>query len=250
MSIETYGMGERLEIAERYARPLSVFRHIVLLPVPTSRDAEHVTGTEILLSETLANVCEGSVVAGYLLPACYKKEVGKRGAHLLDLAIDEGFLARNAQLTAEGTLGYILTSDKRSITDIKFGVVGYGRIGSRLSEMLLFLGASVRVYSTRVSLCLELVESGVDAAVMQKDGGVCDFSDIDILINTAPCDMRGHFLSGIRDGMRVLELASGNNFDGLTGVEKLPALPERMYPESAGRTYFSALFDFIKGLED
>ena len=249
MSIETYGMGKRLEIAARYARPLSVSRHIVLLPVPTSRDKAHVTGTEIALSETLVNVGEGSVVAGYFLPPYYKKEVEKRGAYLLDLAEDEDFLAKNAKITAEGALGYILTSDERALSDIKFGVVGYGRIGSRLTETLLFLGASVRVYSTRVALCLELVESGVDAAVMKKDGGVCDFSDIDILINTAPTDMKQHFSFGIPNGMRVLELASGNNFEGVSGVENLPSLPERMYPESAGRTYFSALCDFTKRVE-
>ncbi len=250
MSIETYGMGERLAVAERYARPLSIARHIVLLPVPSSRDKRHVTGTDIELSETLLNVGAGSVVAGYLLPPEYKKEVEQRGAYLLDLAEKEDFLAENAVITAEGALGYILTTEKRAPADIKFGVVGYGRIGSHLAELLLFLGASVRVYSTRAGLCLELIESGVDAQVVKKGGGVCDFSDIDILINTAPTDMKRHFSCGIPPHMRILELASGNNFEGVLGVENLPALPERMYPESAGRTYFSALFDFIKRIED
>ena len=107
----------------------------------------------------------------------------------------------------------------------------------------------MRVYSTRVALCLELCESGVDAAVIEKDGGVSDFSDIDIIINTAPADMKRCFPSGIPSEKRIIELASGDNFNGVFGVEKLPALPERMYPESAGRIYFSSVADFVKRIE-
>ena len=249
MSIETYGRGERLATAKRYSCSLSQNRHIVLLPVPTSRDKKYVTGTEILLEDTLANVGDGSIVAGYLLPAAFKERIAELGGLSLDLAENEEFLKSNAIITAEGTLGYILTTEKRALRDLRIGVVGYGRIGSSLVEMLLFLGARVRVYSSRVGLCLELSESGVDAAVIKKGGGVCDFSDIDILINTAPTDMKHHFSSGIEHCMRVLELASGDNFNGVSGVEYLPALPEKMYPESAGRIYFSALYDFIKTTE-
>ncbi len=250
MSIETYGTGERLRVAAGYSRALSAGRHIVLLPVPTSRDKKHVTNTDILLEETLVNIGQGSVVAGYLLPSDYREKIEARGAFSLDLAKDEAFLTENAVITAQGALGYILTTEKRAPSDIKFGVVGYGRIGSRLVSSLLFLGADVRVYSTRVSLCLELSECGVDAVVMTTKGeGVCDFSDIDILINTAPTDMGHRFPCGIPSHMRVLELASGDNFRGLSGVEHLPSLPERMYPESAGRVYFSTLSDFIKGIE-
>ncbi len=249
MSIETYGTGERLAVAARYLRPLSVCRHIVLLPVPTTRDGSHICGTEILLSETLVNVSVGSIVSGYNLSPLYKESVLERGAYLLDLSENEDFLLKNALVTADGALGYILTTEKRAPRDIRFGIVGYGRIGARITELLLFLGAFVRVYSTREALCLALSESGVDTALVERGGGISDFSDIDVLINTAPTDMKKSFPGGIPFGKRVIELASGDNFHGIDGVEKLPALPERVYPESAGRIYFSALAYFIKEIE-
>ena len=83
--------------------------------------------------------------------------------------------------------------------------------------------------------------------VSDDDGGIYDFSGIDILINTAPKDMSASFEGGrIPEGARVIELASGKNFKGVEGVENLPALPERMFPESAGRTYFDAASRFLK----
>ena len=150
-------------------------------------------------------------------------------------------------MTAVGAVGYILTTDSRVPSDLSFGIVGYGRIGSSLVRMLLFLGARVKVFTSRILTRLELGMCGVgsglncDTAV----GGV-DFSGIDILINTAPKNMAEHFGDGkIPPEMRVLALASGDNFSGVSGVEFLPSLPERMYPESAGKTYFDAVMRFL-----
>jgi hypothetical protein len=247
MSIETYGTGGRLRAAERLAPRLGA-SHLVLLPVPTSKDKKHVTNTDILLSDTLCNVEEGSCVVGYGLPDWYKKVLDSSGAHALDLLEDEEFLAENAEITAIGALGYILTTEKRIPHDTRFGVVGYGRIGSRIVRMLLFHGARVKVYTSKALTCFELGMCGIDCvSVSEWNGSVYDFSDIDVLINTAPNDMKQSFPGGkIPSGMRVLELASGENFSGVIGVEKLPALPDRMYPESAGLSYYNAIKRFIE----
>lgn len=250
MSIETYGVGERLRYAEKYSRALGISRHILLLPVPTSRDKVFVSGTDIPLEQTLLGVGKESIVVGYALPAAYKEEALLRGAHLLDLAEEESFLLENAKITALDTIGYVLVTEKRALCDLFVGIVGYGRIGSILARELLFLGARVRVYSKRLGVCLELSEAGVDAvAMMPAEKGGCDFSEIDLLINTAPTDMTGYFPFGKREDLRILELASGKNFEGIDGVEPLPSLPEKMHPDSAGRIYFSALSDFIRKIE-
>lgn len=248
MSIETYGTGDRIRVAARLSASLPT-GHLVILPVPTTKDKKTVFGTDVLLSETLVNVGEGSVVVGYGLPEEYKKKAEGLGAKLLDLSLCEDFLAENAHLTAIGTLAHVFKSEKKVPRDLRFGVVGYGRIGSRLVRMLLFFGARVKVYTTKVLTSINLGECGVDCACsLDTSDGKYDFSGIDILINTAPKDMTDAFENKkIPDGMRVIELASGDNFSGIEGVEKLPALPERAYPESAGREYFKAIEKFIKG---
>ncbi|MBO7304935.1 MAG: hypothetical protein J6V09_06905, partial [Clostridia bacterium] len=127
--------------------------------------------------------------------------------------------------------------------ELRFGVVGYGRIGAELVKMLLFFGARVRVYSSKLSTRMELCALGIDSAdTKELKVGALSLSDIDILINTAPTDFSGAFTGGVLPaGKRVIELASGNNFSGISGVERLPALPERAYPDSAARAYAAAV---------
>ena len=248
MSIETYGMGERLRVAARLSGEAFTAEHLILLPIPTTRDKKYITNTEILLKDTLVNGGYGSLVVGYGLPDWYIALATEKKCEILDLSSDEDFLAENAYITAYGTLGYLLTTSVYAPDALKFGIVGYGRIGRALTRILLFLGAKVRVYTSRSLTRLDLGEVGIGScSSAQLSDAKEDFSDEDIIINTAPKDMRPHFKDGkISHGMRVIELASGNNFEGVEGVEKLPNLPERMYPESAGNAYFAAIKRFME----
>jgi hypothetical protein len=188
-----------------------------------------------------------SLIVGYGIPEPEALLARERGAMLLDLSRDEEFLCDNARVTAVGAVGYILTTEARAPADLCFGIVGYGRIGSSLLRLLLFLGARVKVFTSRNLTRLLLGECGVKSeSYCDTVVGGMDISGIDILINTAPKDMSEHFKDGrLPLGMRVLELASGENFSGVSGVEFLPSLPERMYPESAGRAYFDAVMRFL-----
>ncbi len=244
MSIETYGTGERLRVAASLSVPFGIERRIILLPVPTTRDGICVTSTDVKLSEIFDGVGENTYIFGYGIPKEYSEKARSLGAFVHDLSLDEEYLAENAELTALGSLGYILTSSHSRPSELSFGVVGYGRIGERLVRLLLFLGARVCVFTTRPSVRNSLCETGVSARGMDTP---IDTSGIDILINTAPRDMSVEFLHGVRLGLRIIELASGENFKGVVGVEKLPSLPERYFPVSAGRTYAAAVKRFIMG---
>lgn len=242
MSIETYGTGERLRGAARLAEALGA-AHLVLLPVPSSRDGIHVTNTDIPLADTLCNAEGGSVVVGYGLPDGYKNAAQERSAAVLDLSLDEEFLLLNSRITAKGALGYILTTSRKTPEDMAIGIVGYGRIGSSLAEQLLYLGAKLRIYTSKPLTRIKLGEQGIESA---DSGGKLDLAGLDMLINTAPMNMRKAIGDKIPDGLRVLELASGNNFAEGTSIEALPALPERMYPESAALAYVNAIKRFIE----
>ena len=248
MSIETYGGGERLRHAGRLAFPYGIGRRLVLLPIPSSRDKINITGTEIPLAETISELEGDSIIVGYSLPDGYKRAILESGGSFLDLAEDEGFLADNAYLTALGTLGYILTTSKLSVSDMSIGVIGYGRIGSALVRILLFLGAKLRVYTSKMLTRVDLGECGIDSvSVCSMGESVSDFLGVDVIVNTAPKDMSAVFRGGLPVGVRLIELASGDNFTGVDGVEKLPALPERMFPESAGAAYAEAVKRFVEG---
>lgn len=250
MNIETYGSGERLMYAARLCSSLNV-GHLVLLPVPSTKDMVHVSGTEILLGDTLANVACGSKVFGYSLPEPYKQKAREMGAEIIDIANDEDFLKDNARLTAVGAVGYLLTTSKKAISGLHIGVVGYGRIGSALTDLLLFFGAQVRVYTSKMLTRVELGESGIETCLSDDLYlGAGNIDELDVLINTAPKDMRSAFNGGtIPLGTRALELASGKNFDGICGVEYLPGIPEKYYPESAGEIYYATILKHVERYE-
>ena len=244
MSIEIYGKGERMRHLFRLCSGL-YGSHLLLLPIPTTKDGEHLTGTDIRISDAISGVFSDSVAVCYGMPREYKEEILSRGAHLFDLSEDEKFLSENARLSALGALGYILTEYGTDIKGARVGIVGYGRIGSRLLEMLLFLGASVTLYSKRAEVRAELSLNGVETSDAVYRGEVlCE--ELDLLINTAPTDLSYLFEGGkIGEGLRVVELASGENFGGIEGVVRLPGIPEKLYPESSARLYRGAVSDYL-----
>ena len=120
---------------------------------------------------------------------------------------------------------------------LRVALVGYGRIGSEMLRLLLFLGAEVTLLTTRESVAKELGEMGVSARVL--DGGAA-LSDFDLVINTAPARLFDEKTPGIFD-CPIFDLASGDVLPSLPNIKKLPARPEKMYPETAGEKYADAI---------
>ena len=236
MIIHTYEMGGRAEACACYLKEhiqTKSARTVHILPIPTTRDNIHLSGSDILLSDIVKQAEQGTLVIGYGMPDEFLRELEEVGALVFDAGDDELFLLKNAELTALAAIGILLTTEKRALSDISFGIVGYGRIGRKLARMLLFHGADVRIYTSRPSTQLELGGLGISASMSACDASL---SGIDILINTAPAVI---FKDGVPEGVRVIDLASGENFPGVT-VERYPSVPLKMFPKSAGLALGSA----------
>ncbi len=247
MKIITFGKGERLASCAEVLKTepsLSRYSELVILPIPTTRDGCRLYDGNATLDELVPTLAEGSFVLGYDIPKKYVEAMEDAGATVCDATGDEIFLRRNAELTALGTVGVILTSGRASPQDLRIGVLGYGRIGKSLLRILLFLGAKVKVYTRKNSTRVELCRFGIDAEL--SDGG--DYSGLDFLINTAPerilseGDVRALEASG-----RIIDLASGVNFPKSEVVTKLGGIPGIMYPASAGRLYAEAAIRYERG---
>ena len=249
MTIEVIGGGERGRICSRLLAERIGEEgrgRLIILPIPSTRDKMKITGTEVPLSKLFADVREGDMIGAYALPEDFAAELRDKGALVYDAALDEDFLRENAKITAHGALGRILTETERDLSEISVGIIGYGRIGSAMAELLMFIGARVRLFSTSREKLLALAESGVDAW-MADDGS--DFSGLDILVNTAPrrtiSEKKEREI--ILGGVKIIELASGNNFSS-PEILRMPAIPDRMYPLSAGRLYAKHIFNaFFEG---
>ena len=203
----------------------------ILLPVPSTRGGVFLPGTGAGVDTVIDMVKDGTLTVGYSIPDEIKEKILKRGGIVYDACADECFLVGNAELTAIAALGILLTTEKRVPRDITFGVVGYGRIGKELTRFLLFLGARVRVFTTRPDVRLLLSEFGVATSESVYSENLMG---IDILLNTAPAKIFDTECTAFSENMRVIDLASGNNFPAFPSVETYPSIPARMYPESSG----------------
>ena len=247
MKIITFGKGERLKRAAEIlgkASALSKYSELVILPIPTTKDGVHLTGCDTALEDIAATVGDGAFVLGYGIPKDLVERLEDAGAVVCDALGDEVFLEENATLTAFGTVGIMLTSAKKSPAELNVGIIGYGRIGRQLLRILLFLGASVRVYTRKNSTRLDLSRLGIDAS-LSSDG---DYGGLDYLINTAPERVlgEGEARAAVACG-EVIDLASGDNFPEGLPITKLGGIPGLMYPISAGRIYAEAALRYEGG---
>ncbi len=245
MEIRTFGEGERLAECEGVLSGRLSCREgeLILLPIPTVRD-RYINGTDLTVDEILPMIQQNTAVAGYNIPKKIADRAGEVGASVFDAALCEEFLTDNAELTARGTLGYILTNMKTDLSEMQVGVVGYGRIGMRLIRLLLIFGAKITLYTRRRKTALDMCEMGISASVI---GDECDFSGLDMLINTAPARQIDE--SALPESTRVIDLASGSAFSPSERVVRLPSIPDRYYPLTAGRLYAKAILGNLWGEE-
>ena len=237
MEICTFGVGGRQRACAAALSRIEDARYerLVLLPIPTTKDGEHVNSTDTPLEDILSFVGHGVLVAGYNIPDSLGEKILSLGGEVFDAALDEDFLLENAEITAEGALGRILCDFKKAPRNLQVGIVGYGRIGKALTRLLLFLGANVRIYTRRESVRLSLAECGV-----KSSRGECasEFFGLDLVLNTAPAPFPGGAeLDELSKSTVLVDLASGNNFPQGTRVLKLSSVPDAMYPETAGEIY-------------
>ena len=242
MIIHSYESSLRAEACIEYIKGLDVVGYwdqILLLPIPTSRDNCTILNTKVDINSLIPHINDKTFVSGYGLGEVFITEARERGGTVVDLALEEDFLLENARLTALATVGILLGSTRLSPEDLRLGIVGYGRIGKQLVNLFLYLGAEVRVFTSRPSTRLDLCEYGVASAMSTTDA---DLSGLDLLINTAPATI--FTPQSIPSGLRIIDLASGDNFPGVE-VEKYPSVPARMFPFSAGRVWGRAIGKYL-----
>ena len=242
MNIRTYGADERLVFCCEYLnseRPRGI-REMFLLPIPSSRlgDGEELLRDVLGAGENKDTAPGEIAVVGYGIPKEIKERLSSFGALVVDVSLDEEFLLENAHLTAVGTVGRLLSDLNAAPCDLSIGIIGYGRIGRALLGLLLPLGARPVVFTGNDSVRLELGRSGISTAAYNalRDGeGLHGVGDIDVIMNTAPSRLVGEETLSRLKNAKIFELASGDNFPPGADVVRLPSLPARAYPRSAGR---------------
>lgn len=174
------------------------------------------------------------------------------GENFIDYSQNEDYLLKNALITAEAALKIAIELLDITIFGANAVVLGYGRIGRFLANMLKSLGANTTVAARSITSRTLANISGVDAV---------GFEDIEaplkrahIIFNTIPHKVIGeNELKFIKKGRAIVDLASlpGGATEkecdkqGINLIRAL-GLPGKTAPVSAGEAVFQTILPILK----
>lgn len=169
------------------------------------------------------------------------------GGRIVDLWADEALKTENAALTAEGAVCAAMRASVDALRGMRCMVVGWGRIGRALTELLVGMGARVTVASRSDAKRNRAVERGAEAVPTALLAGALPGHRL--VFNTA--QERVLDASTLRradaDAM-LIDLAGPPYGIDLNAAWRLglrawrePALPGRYCPQSAARALLRAI---------
>lgn len=186
----------------------------------------------------------GDLVCGYGIPLAQCERIEQCGGTVFEEEADADFINENAILTAEATMGFLL-SEARAPRDLTIGIVGYGRIGQALCRMLLFFGAHVRVFTQRAAVRATLGTVGIESRpIGYTEGEAPDLSGLDLLIQTAPAKI---FTKDNAPAIPLWNLAAASYIGEGVAVRQLSALPSKIAYKSGGKALTHAV---LRALQD
>ena len=219
-----------------WAQALAAARNIVVNCPPAMRDGD-VTLEEILgLARPDARVF-----------ACGPRHPQEPDGRLIDLWADESLILENARLTAEGAAASAMRAGTRCLRGMSCLVIGYGRIGQALTEILVALNARVTVASRLPEHRSRAAERG--AVAVETASLDAALPGHKLIVNTAPSPVLDAAALSRADGDAMLiDLASPPYGIDLHAAWALglrawrePGLPGRYCPHSAAQALLAAM---------
>lgn len=169
----------------------------------------------------------------------------KEDQRIIDLWQDETLIADNAMLTAEGAIAAAMQAGDRSLRDCNCLVVGWGRIGKSLTELLVGMGVKVTVASRSPAGRNRAIERGALAVNTEylRIGG------FDIVFSTPPSMViNDKILKKAEKDVMILDLASPPYGVDLKSAWEIglrawrePGLPGRYCPQSGAMAIVRAI---------
>lgn len=235
---------------------------ICILPLPLSRDSVWLNAPlsqkEIRISELAEILKSGTTIYAGRPTEEFASSCKDKNICLVDYFSDECLCIKNALLTAEATLDILMSNLDIPLSNAKIMVIGYGRIGKLVTELLLRLNSRVTV-AARSREQLAYAECfGANVIRMSKDspgdGLICLNDGYDAVINTVPAMLldRG-LIEKLNRGILIVDLASPPGgvdirFAKECGQRVIWALslPGKYSPRRAGEIIAETILEDIK----
>lgn len=179
----------------------------------------------------------------------------REDGRIVNLMDDLVFVNENAILTAEGAIAAAMRDTPFAVTGEKALVIGYGRIGRALTEMLTGLHARVTVASRRECGRLGAMARGAQSVTVEAM--TREIPDSRLIFVTSPDRMlsrrelsyasRSSYIYDLSGAPYGLDIGAARDL-GLNASRE-SALPGRYAPESAARALYRAILRIRDGEE-
>lgn len=237
---------------------------VCILPLPLSTDSIRLNmpmheGECIKINE-LINLLprEITVYAGKVTPE-FKAGCESKDIKLIDYFEDECLCIKNALLTAEASTDIVMRELPFSVDSSKIMVIGYGRIGKLLVNLLLKMNAKVTVAARKredlaYAECfgaktLKIDENKENRGLLEINNGY------DVVFNTAPaCLIDKALIEKLNKNIVIIDLASPPGgvdirYAKEKGIKIIWALslPGKYSPHRAGNIIAETIIEDMEG---
>ena len=183
---------------------------VILGPIPFSSNGKTIntpfSNKKIIVEEFLENVSGKTLLAGQFKQEVY--DIAKeKDIKLIDILKREDLSVLNAVSTAEGTIKIAIEETPRNLHGSNILVLGFGRVGKVLSNMLKGLGANVSCEARKNSDLAWIKAYGYEPIPLSTLK--VNLNRFDIIINTIPyIILDKENLENVKRDALVIDLAS------------------------------------------
>ena len=242
ISILAAGHTDALEHACKYLQgqglcvhrtPAGTVTH-VLLPVPSLEPDGRIKGGGVL-SDLLQCLPKNVTIIGGNLEHPLLADYNK-----IDLLQDAGYLARNARITAYCAIALAMQMLPCTLDRLAVLVIGWGRIGKCLAQLLATMGADVTVAARKETDRATLASLGYRNVTIPR----IHPDEYGLIYNTAP----QMILPECKGDALKIDLASAPGI-GSSDVIWARGLPNKMAPESSGQLIADTVTSYLLNRE-
>lgn len=225
----------------------------VVLPLPLTRDGKNINAP---FSENVISIASFSEFLGKgkdIFGGKMSDDISElfSGNKIYDCYSREDFQLLNAVPTAEGIAEIALRELPITVKGAKIFVLGFGRTGKAIGELLKAMGADVIIGARRASVLAEAEKPGFGTVNISDDFDIP--SKIRMAVNTVPARILSEKHLKQLKGCLYAEAASapyGTDLEKArgAGVNTVLAsgLPGKIAPESAGEIIAETIINTIK----
>lgn len=211
----------------------------LLLPVPSFQADGTIIGGGVP-NELLDTLSPNTVIIGGNLKHPCVSEFPK-----WDLLQDPNYLAQNASITAHCAVKLALSHLPVILPSCPVLIIGWGRIGKCLADLLKSMGAAVTVAARNPQDRAMLSALGYNAA--EITAAAANIYDFRIIFNTVPTMVYSQeIMTNCRPDCLKIELASAPGIGGMDIVDGR-GLPSKYAPESSGILIANTIMSYMKG---